>query len=119
MSAHPGSAAHADAAAHAQTLDLGLIGNGSIAALVDGQARIVWGCVPAFDGDPTFCTLLSPSQHPGGDYAIELETWRAPSRRISTTPRYCARCCATATAERWRSPTSRRAGTSTTASTVR
>ncbi|HSM11462.1 MAG TPA: glycoside hydrolase family 15 protein [Lysobacter sp.] len=54
-------------------LDLGLIGNGSIAALVDARARIVWGCVPAFDGDPTFCALLSPTQHEGGDFAIELE----------------------------------------------
>ena len=43
------------------TLDLGIIGNGSIAALVDGGARIVWGCVPAFDGDPAFCALLSPT----------------------------------------------------------
>lgn len=55
------------------SLDLGIIGNGSIAALIDAQARIVWGCVPAFDGDPTFCALLSPRQHEGGDYAIELE----------------------------------------------
>lgn len=55
------------------TLDLGIIGNGSIAALVDGGARIVWGCVPAFDGDPAFCALLSPTIGPGGDYAIELQ----------------------------------------------
>ena len=55
------------------SLDLGLIGNGSIAALVDARARIVWGCVPAFDGDPVFCALLSPRLHDGGDYAIELE----------------------------------------------
>ncbi|QSX73534.1 glycoside hydrolase family 15 protein [Lysobacter arenosi] len=55
------------------SLDLGIIGNGSIAALIDARARIVWGCVPAFDGDPTFCALLSPRQHEGGDYAIELE----------------------------------------------
>ncbi|RNF84241.1 glycoside hydrolase family 15 protein [Montanilutibacter psychrotolerans] len=54
-------------------LDLGIIGNGSIAALVDEHARVVWGCVPAFDGDPVFCALLSPNEHPGGDYAIELE----------------------------------------------
>ncbi|GAB2502052.1 glycoside hydrolase family 15 protein [Lysobacter humi (ex Lee et al. 2017)] len=53
------------------SLDLGLIGNGSIAALVDPRARIVWGCVPAFDGDPTFCALLSP-QIDGGDFTIEL-----------------------------------------------
>lgn len=52
-------------------LDLGLIGNCSIAALVDRRARIVWGCVPAFDGDPAFCALLSP-QLDGGDFSIEL-----------------------------------------------
>src|SRR5688572_3847591 len=55
------------------TLDLGIIGNGSIAALVDGRARIVWGCLPAFDGDPTFCALLSPTVSDGGDYTIELQ----------------------------------------------
>ena len=55
------------------SLDLGLIGNCSIAALVDRHARIVWSCVPAFDGDPTFCSLLSPREHDGGDWTIELE----------------------------------------------
>ena len=55
------------------SLDLGLIGNGSVAALVDTLGRIVWGCVPSFDGDPTFCALLSPSRHEGGDFSIELE----------------------------------------------
>jgi len=55
------------------SLDLGLIGNGSVAALVDPHARIVWACVPAFDGDPVFCGLLSPREHDGGDWAIELE----------------------------------------------
>ncbi|MFC3551587.1 glycoside hydrolase family 15 protein [Lysobacter cavernae] len=55
------------------SLDLGLVGNGSMAALVDARGRIVWGCVPAFDGDPTFCALLSPRDHEGGDYAIEIE----------------------------------------------
>lgn len=60
-------------AALQSSLDLGIIGNGSIATLVDAHARIVWGCVPAFDGDPTFCALLSPRAHEGGDYAVELE----------------------------------------------
>lgn len=55
------------------SLDLGLIGNGSVAALVDARGRVVWSCVPAFDGDPTFCALLAPRVHEGGDYAIELE----------------------------------------------
>ncbi|AXK71004.1 glycoside hydrolase family 15 protein [Lysobacter sp. TY2-98] len=54
------------------TLSLGLVGNGSIGALIDPQARVVWACVPAFDGDPTFCSLLSP-RIDGGDFAIELE----------------------------------------------
>ncbi|RPE79494.1 glycoside hydrolase family 15 protein [Vulcaniibacterium tengchongense] len=55
------------------SLDLGIVGNGSFAALIDGNARVVWSCVPAFDGDPTFCALLSPRVHEGGDFAIELE----------------------------------------------
>lgn len=40
------------------TLDLGLIGNCSIGALIDSQAEIVWCCMPRFDGDPLFCSLL-------------------------------------------------------------
>ena len=28
------------------TLDLGIIGNGAFAALLDGRGRVVWGCVP-------------------------------------------------------------------------
>ena len=48
-----------------QTLDLGVIGNGSFGALVDREARVVWSCLPAFDGDPAFCALLSPRVHEG------------------------------------------------------
>ncbi|HZH43460.1 MAG TPA: glycoside hydrolase family 15 protein [Lysobacter sp.] len=55
------------------SLDLGVVGNGSVAMLIDPRGRVVWGCVPTFDGDPVFCALLSPTQHEGGDYAIELE----------------------------------------------
>ena len=39
-------------------LDLALIGNGRIGALVDAEASIVWACFPRFDGDPVFCALL-------------------------------------------------------------
>ncbi len=53
------------------SLELGLIGNCGIGALVDRRGRIVWGCVPAFDGDPAFCALLSPAID-GGDFTIEL-----------------------------------------------
>lgn len=60
-------------------LDLGLIGNCSISALVDKQARIVWCCLPRFDGDPVFHQLLgSASRDPGdGAFAIELLGFKA------------------------------------------
>lgn len=39
-------------------LDLGIIGNSTFSALVDRMGRIVWSCLPRFDGDPVFCSLL-------------------------------------------------------------
>ncbi|MEX1107444.1 MAG: glycoside hydrolase family 15 protein [Dongiaceae bacterium] len=39
-------------------LHLGVIGNCSFGALIDRQARIVWSCMPRFDGDPVFSALL-------------------------------------------------------------
>ncbi len=44
-------------------LDLAVIGNCTISALIDGQARIVWSCMPRFDGDPVFCSLLNDDGH--------------------------------------------------------
>ncbi len=55
------------------SLDLGVVGNGSFGALIDRQARVVWTCLPTFDGDPAFCALLSPRDQEGGDFTIELE----------------------------------------------
>jgi len=46
-------------------LNLGLIGNGRIGALIDERAEIVWCCMPRFDGDPTFCSLLK--EHEQGE----------------------------------------------------
>ncbi|MHC9085418.1 glycoside hydrolase family 15 protein [Luteimonas sp. RIT-PG2_3] len=66
------SAALPSVASIQQTLDLGVIGNGSFGALIDRKARVVWSCLPSFDGDPAFCALLSPRDHDGGDFAIEL-----------------------------------------------
>lgn len=48
------------------TLDLGVIGNSSYGALINPQGRIVWSCLPRFDGDPVFCDLLN-----GGDNAVD------------------------------------------------
>jgi len=55
------------------SLDLAVIGNCSISALIDERARIVWSCFPRFDGDPVFCALMN--DHSNGDkgfYDIEL-----------------------------------------------
>jgi GH15 family glucan-1,4-alpha-glucosidase len=69
----------------ANTLDLGLVGNGSFGALLDGRGRVVWSCLPAFDGDPAFCALLEPKRD-GGDWAIELEDFeRAEQHYVGNT----------------------------------
>ena len=54
-----------------KTLDLALIGNCSIGALVDARASISWACFPRFDGDPVFCTLLKETDD-FGFFAVEL-----------------------------------------------
>ncbi|AZO78915.1 MULTISPECIES: glycoside hydrolase family 15 protein [unclassified Bosea (in: a-proteobacteria)] len=60
------------------SLDLGVIGNCSIAALIDRRAHIVWGCFPRFDRDPVFCSLIDNQIDDGdaipkkGVFAIEM-----------------------------------------------
>ncbi len=49
------------------SLDLGLIGNCRIGALIDERGEIVWNCLPRFDGDPMFCSLLR--EHADGEGA--------------------------------------------------
>jgi hypothetical protein len=48
-----------------QNLDLALIGNCRVAALVDRCARIVWWCFPRFDSDPVFSRLLAGDEEKG------------------------------------------------------
>lgn len=68
------------------TLDLGVIGNGMFGALIDQDATVAWCCLPAFDGDPVFCSLLQPKQHDGGYFAVELEDMvRSEQRYIDNT----------------------------------
>lgn len=54
-----------------KTLDLALIGNCTIGALVDQRASIVWGCFPRFDSDPVFCSLLKQIDDTGF-FAVDL-----------------------------------------------
>lgn len=58
------------------SLALGMVGNCAISALVDSRARIVWCCMPRFDGDPVFNALLQPGSG-GSSFAIELEDFAA------------------------------------------
>ena len=57
------------------TLDQAIIGNCGFAALVDRRAEVTWACMPRFDGDPVFCSLLGPPSAGEGQgrFAIELD----------------------------------------------
>jgi len=55
-------------------LNLGIIGNCQISALIDDKATIVWSCLPQLDADPTFCQLLRADSESGlpGYFAVEI-----------------------------------------------
>ena len=57
-----------------QSLELGLIGNCQIGALIDGAGSMVWACLPGFDGDPVFCSLLGGQSDNGngGHFSVEM-----------------------------------------------
>jgi len=57
------------------TLDLGVIGNSCIAALISRSARIEWCCFPRLDGDPLFCSLLhgGDGKDADGSFDVTLE----------------------------------------------
>jgi GH15 family glucan-1,4-alpha-glucosidase len=62
------------------SLDLGVIGNGTLGALIDPRGSIVWCCVPAMDGDPAFCSLLSPKLGETGFFDVGLQGERAAAQ---------------------------------------
>ena len=55
------------------SLDLALIGNCQVGALIDSTAEIVWYCLPRFDGDPVFCSLLQEHQRASGKGFCSIE----------------------------------------------
>jgi GH15 family glucan-1,4-alpha-glucosidase len=63
--AGPATASASRQGPQAGPLDLGLIGNGRTAALVDTKGRILWWCFPRFDGDPVFSRLLAGEEEKG------------------------------------------------------
>lgn len=71
------------------TLDLGLIGNGTTASLIDPLGEIVWMCVPRVDGDPAFCTLLNElaTESDFGFFTIEVTNLdRSEQEYLPNTP---------------------------------
>ncbi len=58
----------------ADALDLAVVGNCEVAALIDRQARVVWMCLPRPDGDPVFSALLTRTggEAARGVFAIDL-----------------------------------------------
>lgn len=57
------------------SLALAIIGNCTISALVDRQARIVWSCFPRFDGDAIFNRLVNngPNADEASEFSIEVQ----------------------------------------------
>lgn len=57
-----------------QNLNLAVVGNCMLSALIDRQARIVWCCFPHLDSEPIFCSLLQPrgKHRADGHFSIDL-----------------------------------------------
>ena len=102
-------------------LDLEVVGNSHVAALINQHGRIVWYCLPRLDGDPVFCSLLKndPEGRDQGfadvvveDFASATQCYQRNSAILTTTltDHAAARC---------KSPTSRRASSNMTASSGR
>ena len=66
-----------------RNLELGVIGNCAIAALVDPLGEIVWSCFPRLDRDPVFCALLMNGVGKTGEggFSIELKDCFSSSQR--------------------------------------
>ncbi len=59
--------------------DLGLIGNCQFSALIERTGEVVWCCLPRFDSEPVFSTLLD--HEGGGRFAVGAVDGAAGSQR--------------------------------------
>ncbi len=75
------TASHGFAPPAAPSLSLGVIGNCAFSALIDPHGRVVWSCLPRFDGDPVFHALLGGDNAEQGSWAIEIEGLARSSQR--------------------------------------
>jgi GH15 family glucan-1,4-alpha-glucosidase len=77
------------------SLDLALVGNGAIAALIDSRGTVVWCCFPRFDGDPVFGSLLAGDSQSerAGMFSIDLVgVARIEQQYAADTPVLVTRC---------------------------
>jgi GH15 family glucan-1,4-alpha-glucosidase len=71
--------------------DLGLLGDTRTAALVDTRGRVVWLCLPHFDGEPIFGDLIAGADGgvftlgPAGDAGVVERRYRPGSAVLETT----------------------------------
>ncbi|MEM8935928.1 MAG: trehalase-like domain-containing protein, partial [Pseudomonadota bacterium] len=63
-----GDSARAHASLEQASLELGVIGNCAIAALIDEAATVSWLCLPRLDGEPVFNELVGGE----GRFSVEL-----------------------------------------------
>ncbi|MFU8821617.1 MAG: glycoside hydrolase family 15 protein [Gammaproteobacteria bacterium] len=71
------------------SLELAVIGNCQVGALVDELGRMVWACMPRFDSNPVFCALLAGGDQPveRGIFEVVLEDFvRAEQSYVTNTP---------------------------------
>ena len=55
------------------SLDVAVIGNGNLSALIDRSGAIVWMCWPRVDGDPVFCALIDGEAPQDGYFSIVFD----------------------------------------------
>jgi len=74
------------------SLDLALVGNGTIGVLVNPLSEVVWGCFPHFDGDPAFCSLLRERTRDSdfGFFVVELSDVARAERPASISTAACS-----------------------------
>jgi len=58
--------------ANVHDLNLMMVGNSAFSALIDQRGSIVWSCMPRFDADPVFCSLLRKNKDIGF-FDVELQ----------------------------------------------
>ena len=76
------------------SLAMAVIGNCGFSALIDKRGRVVWCCLPRFDGDPVFNALIDSGESADatpGAFGIEIENfheskqWYEPNTAVLRT----------------------------------